>query len=110
MAAPSHPRSRFRWLIYAAVTLIIAAAVWHFAFRKPAFKTRFVNPDWAGQGWPGNIPVRTVAAKAQDLPVRLKAIVTVTPLNAVTVKSRVEAILLRIAFEEGQRVEKGQLL
>ena len=69
-----------------------------------------VQPAWAGKGWPQRIPVRTVAAAAKNLPVHLKAIGTVTPLNTVIVRSRVEGQLQRVAFEEGQRVEQGQLL
>jgi multidrug efflux system membrane fusion protein len=51
-----------------------------------------------------------VVAKQEPLPVHLKAIGTVTPLNTVTVRSRVDGELQRISFEEGQRVEKGALL
>jgi multidrug efflux system membrane fusion protein len=51
-----------------------------------------------------------VIAESKDLPVYLKAIGTVTALNSVTVRSRVDGQLLRLAFEEGQRVERGQLL
>jgi len=54
--------------------------------------------------------VRTVVAQAQDLPVHLKAIGTVVPLNTVTVKSRVDGLLLRVAVEEGGRVERDQVL
>jgi multidrug efflux system membrane fusion protein len=46
----------------------------------------------------------------KDLPVHLKAIGTVTPLNSVVVRSRVDGLLSRIAFEEGQRVERDQVL
>ena len=56
------------------------------------------------------MPVRVVAAEKRDLPVHLKAIGTVMPLNTVTVRSRVDGQLLRVTFEEGQRVEKGALL
>jgi multidrug efflux system membrane fusion protein len=51
-----------------------------------------------------------VVAELKDLPVHLKAIGTVTALNSVTVRSRVDGLLLRVAFEEGQRVEKGAVL
>lgn len=56
------------------------------------------------------MPVRVFRAEKRDLPVHLKAIGTVTPLNTVTVRSRVDGQLLRIAFDEGQRVNKGDLL
>ena len=56
------------------------------------------------------VPVRAVTAAKRDLPVHLKAIGTVVPLNTVTVRSQVDGQLMRVAFEEGQRVEKGQLL
>jgi multidrug efflux system membrane fusion protein len=56
------------------------------------------------------MPVRVVVAEKQDLPVHLKAIGTVTALNTVTVRSRVDGQLLRVAFTEGEKVKKGQLL
>ena len=55
-------------------------------------------------------PVRAVAAQRADLPVYLRAIGTVSPFNTVTVRSRVEGELLKLAFIEGQEVTKGQLL
>ncbi len=56
------------------------------------------------------VPVKTVAAKRDALAVYLKAIGTVTPLNTVTVRSRVDGQLIRVAFTEGQKVRKGDLL
>lgn len=56
------------------------------------------------------VPVKAGAVQQRDLPVYLKAIGTVVPLNTVTVRSRVDGQLLRVAFEEGQEVKKGQLL
>lgn len=104
------PRSRFRWFLYGAVVVVVGLAVWYFGFRSTPQRPRYPQPAWAGTGNPPLIPVRTVRAQQQDLPVHLKAIGTVTPLNTVTVKSRVNGQLLRIAFEEGQRVEQGQVL
>lgn len=104
------PRSRFRWFLYSAVVVVVGIAVWYFGFRATPQRDRYPQPAWAGTGNPPLIPVRTVLAQQQDLPVHLKAIGTVTPLNTVTVKSRVDGQLIRVGFEEGQRVEQGQVL
>ncbi|MGY0559906.1 efflux RND transporter periplasmic adaptor subunit [Luteimonas sp. A277] len=62
-----------------------------------------------GPGGPAT-PVRVAAAERAPLLVQLRALGTVTPLHQVTVRSRVDGELLRVEFEEGQRVEVGQLL
>jgi membrane fusion protein, multidrug efflux system len=110
MSDSSSPRSRIRWLLYALVALGLAAAVWYFSTRNTPQRSRYPQPAWAGKTHPPLIPVRTVAAELKDLPVHIKAIGTVTPLNMVVVRSRVDGQLLRVAFEEGQRVEQGQVL
>jgi len=104
------PPSRHRWILYAATILVVGAGVWYFSSRKPPAHTHGPNPAWAGEGRDAVTPVRVVAAERRELTVHLKAIGTVTPLNTVTVRSRVDGQLLRVAFDEGQRVEKGQLL
>ncbi len=66
-----------------------------------------------GAGWGDGRPptaVRVVPAERGPLEVELKALGTVTPLRTVTVRSRVEGELLRVAFEEGQQVREGELL
>lgn len=55
-------------------------------------------------------PVQVVEAKLQDFPLRLKSLGTVTALNSVTVRSRIDGELLKVMFEEGQTVKQGQLL
>ncbi len=108
---PKPPSRRRRWIIYALTVLIIAAGVWHFSTKeKPKGNRWGPNPDWAGTGPAQVQPVRVVKAERRDLAVHLKAIGTVTPLNTVTVRSRVDGQLLRVLFEEGQRVTQGQLL
>ena len=56
------------------------------------------------------MPVRIAIAVREPLAVNIKALGTVTPLKTVTVRSRVDGELMRIAFREGQYVEAGQLL
>src|SRR5690606_39551140 len=62
-----------------------------------------------GAGAPAT-PVRVAPVERAPLAVQLRALGTVTPLHEVTVRSRVDGELLRIEFEEGERVEAGDLL
>lgn len=56
------------------------------------------------------VPVTVAQARKGDMAVRLTGLGTVTAQNAVTVKSRVDGQLLRVAFTEGQMVRAGDLL
>ncbi len=58
----------------------------------------------------GDPRVGTALASVIDLPVNLVALGTVTPIESVVVRSRVEGELKSLHFTEGQRVKKGDLL
>jgi membrane fusion protein, multidrug efflux system len=55
-------------------------------------------------------PVRAIAANSGDVPLDVSAVGTVEAMASVDVKSRVAGQILRVDFQEGQNVEKGQLL
>jgi len=55
-------------------------------------------------------PVRVASATTQKLDIVLRALGTVTAYNTVTVRSRVDGELIRVNFNEGQRVKAGDLL
>ena len=59
---------------------------------------------------PRATPVVIALARAGDLPVALTALGSVTALNTVTVRSRVDGQLLKTLFSEGQLVRQGELL
>jgi len=56
------------------------------------------------------VPVAVATARKGDMAVHLTGLGTVTAMNSVTVKSRVDGQLLRVAFTEGQMVRAGDLL
>ena len=56
------------------------------------------------------LPVAASAATVSDFGVYLTGLGTVTAFNTVTVKSLVDGELIKVAFEEGQLVQEGDLL
>lgn len=102
----SVPLSRARLSGVVALLLLLAGGLWYMLSRSPSVP---VGP-MPRSAWEGPVAVRVVPAEAGDLAVQVKAIGTVTPLNTVTVRSRVEGELTRLLFEEGAEVERGDLL
>ncbi len=101
-AVPPTTRTR-RWLKPVIGIVLIALVAW--GWQKTRTQTP-ERPNWRQQ----TVPVRVATAVQEPLVVRLKALGTVTPLNTVTVRSRVDGELVRLGFEEGQRVDAGDLL
>ena len=92
-----------RWLIGLAV-LLGALLLWWLLPGKPAMKKEGSSP------WDGPVPVRLTEVGSGDFHIELKALGTVTALNTVNVRSRVDGELVKVFFEEGQLVEAGDLL
>ena len=95
-------RSPLMWLV---IALALAGASWWWfgKTQKPA-------PKGPPAGMSAGTPVRVVAARVQDLDIYLRGLGTVTALNTVTVRSRVQGELLEVLFKEGQQVKAGTLL
>jgi membrane fusion protein, multidrug efflux system len=100
-AAPRRS-SRRLWLIGLLLTLLAGGA--YFALDRPG------RAQPAGPAGPRPVPVVTVPARHGDLGVYLTGLGTVTPLNTVTIRSRVDGQLMRTLFREGQTVKAGDLL
>ncbi|MYZ44291.1 MdtA/MuxA family multidrug efflux RND transporter periplasmic adaptor subunit [Schauerella aestuarii] len=113
----SPPRSRWtRTRIAGLIVLLLVAAGVVWFLMKPAATTapggrpgmRGGPPGAMGMNMP--IPVKAATARAQDMPIYLQSLGTVTAYNTVTVRSRVGGELVKVAFDEGQRVKAGDLL
>jgi len=59
---------------------------------------------------PPAIAIAMATARKGDIGVYLSALGTVTPINTVTVQSRVDGQLLRVNYREGQSIREGDLL
>ncbi len=96
-----------RWWVW----LLSAALI---GFGSYAYLTRADQgpSSQAKQGPRGRPPVSVVSATARqgDMGVYLTGLGAVTPLKTVTIKSRVDGELVKVAFQEGQIVKSGSVL
>jgi membrane fusion protein, multidrug efflux system len=93
------------WRSFAALIGILVAAYagWHYfvaAGTAPDQKPAAVAP----------IPVTVVRVTMSDFPVYLNGLGTVQPYDTVTVRSRVDGQIIKVAFRQGQMVKEGDLL
>src|SRR5215468_12325318 len=56
------------------------------------------------------VPVVAEAVQARDVPIYLTGIGTVQAFNTVTIRTRVDGQIEKVAFAEGQDVKAGDLL
>lgn len=83
--------------------LLAGVALWRLSpdAGVPGAKAQIASPD---------IPVTPGVVAARDVPDFLQGIGTVQAYNTVTVKTRVDGPIVKVAFTEGQEVKQGDLL
>jgi multidrug efflux system membrane fusion protein len=95
-----------RSLLIAGVVVVLVGGGWYLIARDDPRRM----PDSGFNPWTQPVPVRAVPARREDLILQVRSIGTVTPYNTVVVRSRVDGQLLRLRFQEGERVKEGDLL
>jgi len=119
IAAPEHPQKllapppgsvpapkRRRWPYWVVLAIAIAAAVaywWHGQDTKAAAAK-------AAPKAPPPVPVVAVQAEKGNIGVYVTGLGAITPINTVTVKSRVDGQLMSVHFKEGDLVKQGDTL
>ena len=100
-------KGRFRWKTWLAIILLLAVAAYLIKLISPQPQEDYKKP---GKFTDPVVAVAAVTATQGDFPVYLTGLGTVTALRTVTVRSRVDGELIRVAFKEGQMVKEGDLL
>ena len=98
----------WRWWAGALAVCLLGAGAYGFVTKRGE-----APPGAAKSGQPPqsrSTPVVAMPAKTSDVGVYLVGLGSVTPLNTVTLKSRVDGQLMKVLFREGQAVRAGDLL
>src|SRR2546426_6679785 len=102
------PRSTRRWWRWLILLAILSCGA--YLLRKGRENSQSRAAQGAAKSVVQSVPVEAAAARKGDISVYLNGLGSVTPFNTVTVKSRVDGQLIKVAFREGQFVHQGDVL
>jgi multidrug efflux system membrane fusion protein len=111
--SPDPPRNSRSWIWLLLLIGVAGGAVYLYPRMKPPAEEK-AEKGKAGKGRGGApprvVPVVAAAARKGDMPVYLNGLGSVSPLNTVNIRTRVDGELLNVAYTEGQMVKQGDLL
>jgi membrane fusion protein, multidrug efflux system len=113
LAPPQPSVRRRRWPLFVALAAILVGsyAGWHYFIRTKAADAVVDARTSAGKGdSPAPIPVTVARVQKADFPVYLNGLGTVQPFRTVTVRSRVDGQIIKVAFKQGRMVNEGDTL
>ena len=103
--------SRSRWWVWLLVLTMAAGGAYYWFLRPAASQAQEKKGKSGELSAKGRaVPVVAVSARRGDVPVYMNGLGTVTALNTVTVRSRVDGELVKVAYEEGQTIKQGDPL
>ena len=110
--APMKPSAKrpilSRWWFWLILLCLIAAAFALWKKQQTTISPSATKPGSKAASLP--TPVIVTEARKGDMNLYLAGLGSVTPLNNVTVRSRIDGQLMEVHFREGQNVKKGSLL
>ncbi len=105
---PTVTRKKSHGWVWVLVLCIVGAAA-YFLYPKYAGTAEAQSGKKADKRG-GVVPVVAATTRQGEMPVYLGGLGSVTAFNTVTVRSRVDGQIVKIAFTEGQLVKEGDLL
>jgi len=107
LTRPGPRTRRWPWIAVAVALAALALAGWYWFGHGSSDQAK-----GGGKADAASRPMPVVAAPARtgNIDVSIDSLGTVTPLNNVVVRARVDGQLMSVAFREGQNVKAGDLL
>ena len=104
---PVRKSAATRWVLLVLAIAVLGGVGWY--VRGRAKSTGAGGPAPAASG-DRIVPVQTNVVVQRDVPVYLEGLGNVLPIASVQVRSQVDGRLDTVAFKEGQKVKRGDLL
>jgi len=106
----NEPKPKKKRRVWPWIVLLAIAGGATYLFPRVTQMTPTAPPKKGGKGGGGAVPVVAAATRRGDMPVYLNGLGSVTALNTVTVRTRVDGQIVKVHFTEGQLVKEGEPL
>ncbi len=107
---PTHVRKKSYWWVWVLLLCLAGGAAYRWYPRTTEGQSSAGKDGKGDKGGGRAVPVVAATSRKGDMPVYLPGLGSVTAFNTVTVRSRVDGQIIKIAFTEGQTVKENDLL